>query len=127
MLWNPSHRDLFFSPLFTERALAAPSGRLAMSLEEDEQGLVLQAEVPGFGADEIDLSLVGRRLTLTAERQSGDGEEDASERVHLRRTVTLPFPVERDGLAADLENGLLTVRLPRAAASLPVSIPVSHS
>jgi len=131
MLWNVFDREFLLPSLLLERTpspFATPRGeRLPLTLTESEHGLHLEAEVPGFTAEELNLELEGRRLVLTAEKNTAGDDGGPSERVSLRRELRLPFAVERDGLSAKLEHGVLTVDLPRAAAERPVSIPVSSN
>lgn len=90
-------------------------------IEYDEE-LVVVADLPGFDADEIDLSLAGRELTISAEREaetetgaaSDDGEVHRRERRRqsVERRVRLPVEVADGETSASYENGVLTVRLP---------------
>ena len=99
-------------------------------LEENDEAYVAEIELPGVAAEDLSVEVAGSRLTVTGERKE-------RERVGIlrRRTrtvgrfhyeVILPGDVEEDGVEATLEDGVLTVRVPKPAGQRPRRIPVSH-
>ena len=87
-------------------------------------------ELPGVTLDAIDVHVDGNELTVAAARDEqtiGDGEWGLHERRagSLRRTIRLPFEIDREGVAARYVDGLLTILLPRAEADKPARIAVS--
>ena len=93
---------------------------LAVDMYETEKEVVVKAALPGFAADDVDVNVTGDVLTIKAGRQ-----EERSERRrgwHLRerrygayrRSLRLPVAVKSQKAEATLENGLLTIRLPKA-------------
>jgi HSP20 family molecular chaperone IbpA len=93
--------------------------RLDVSETADE--LRIEAELPGIGQGDIELSIAGDRLVLRGEKhrrtQDAAGAVHRVERVYGRfeRVVPLPCRVDPDRATAHFENGVLTVRLPKAA------------
>jgi HSP20 family protein len=91
--------------------------------------LVLRAEVPGLADKDIQLTIDGDVLTLSAERQV---TPPAGYKVHRQERATLRFaksfslPVEIDAEKADakLVDGVLTVTLPKAPKAQPRQIAV---
>ncbi len=82
---------------------------------DQENEVVVRAEVPGFEADEIDVQLADAALTIRAEKkQKNDGEQ--SYRAY-RRTVTLPCGVKEDKATATCRNGVLELHVPKTEAS----------
>lgn len=122
--WHASARHLRFpleqllSGLDVEGNNPTESGpvvripRVEIKLAEDAHTLV--AEVPGVATDGV---------KLTAERGTLKLEASASQWV-WRRSFSLPDDVDVENIAATIEHGLLTVRLPRAVASRPRQIRV---
>ena len=78
----------------------------------------------------VELTIVNDVLTLSGERKSQEPTEEL--RYHRRervdgkfsRSIQLSFPVDSNKVAASYENGILTVRLPRAEADKPRKISV---
>ncbi len=86
----------------------------------DEQGLRLQALVPGFALEDLELTVSGTLLSLRGKRTA----EAAHEVREFERSLTLPFPVEAEKVKAVAKDGVLDVELPRAAAEAPRRIAV---
>lgn len=98
-----------------------------------EEETVVQAELPGLAPEDIEISVVQNALTLRGSRKPEELKQGES--VHRRerwtgsfvRTVELPFEVDSSGVQAEYRNGLLSVRLPRAAEHKPRKITVKAS
>lgn len=96
---------------------------------EHEGALFVEAELPGFTMENLDIALTGRELTIKGRREEREPEGAT---VHRRerpvgefvRTVHLPFDVEGDEVQASLRRGILAIRLPRSKADLPRKIKV---
>lgn len=106
------------------------SGRGSADLYETDDEYVLEMELPGFENDEVEVSVERGVLSVSGAHRSE--EEDAGRTYHVRersyerftRTFTLPQSVNADDVQADLQNGILTVRLPKAAEAKPRRIQV---
>jgi HSP20 family protein len=106
-----------------------PPGGLAMdaawprvAVQDDGDALRVTVEVPGFKPEDLTLSLEPRALTIRGERRSGEAPAGSSEQgqesaaFRFARTLTLPAHIEADEAEAKLSNGVLEVRLPKAAS-----------
>jgi HSP20 family protein len=99
----------------------------------DADNAFMTAEIPGVDPATIELSVVGKSLTVRGARQSEqlkDGETyHRRERWEGRfsKTVQLPFTVESDKVNARFTRGVLTVELPRAEAEKPRKIAVKSA
>jgi HSP20 family protein len=88
---------------------------------ETADEVVVSADLPGYDADDIDVTLDGRTLTIRAERTGEEtqhaGQYVRRERRHdeASRSVTLPAEVVEADASADYADGVLTVRLPTAS------------
>lgn len=99
----------------------------------NEDETVVQAELPGLAPEEIDISVVQNTLTLRGSRKPEELKQGES--VHRRerwsgafvRTVELPFEVDGSQVQAECRQGVLTVRLPRAAEHKPRKIAIKAS
>lgn len=94
--------------------------------------IVLTAELPGIAPDAVDVTLEGDILTIMGEKSE---EREVSEDDHylhertfgsFRRRIALPDGVTADDIAAEFDNGVLTVRvaLPQRQTVEPSRIPV---
>jgi HSP20 family protein len=118
-----------YSPVRTRIAPSYP----ALNIWSSEEGLVVNAEVPGIDVEDIEISVVGETLTLNGARKSEDLEEGAryhrQERGYgkFNRSVELPFPVDIDKVEATFKNGVLQISLPRSEADKPKKIVVKSA
>ena len=85
---------------------------------EEKGELVMKTELPGIDKKDLNISLEGDRLTMKAEKKE-EVKEDATHQVRERyygqyyRSVTLPYPVKENKIAATFDNGVLELRLPK--------------
>jgi len=98
------------------------------NVHASERGLRVFALVPGYRAEEIDVSIEQDRLVLRGQRneKSADGTE---ERVIARfeRGFRLPFRVDTEHVQASMKHGVLELELPRLESDLPRRIPITQS
>lgn len=95
----------------------------SVNVEERDEEILLTAELPGLNDEDIDLELENNVLTISGEKEERREEGEQGGRFHLversfgsfRRSFTLPRTVEADGIEAHFDNGVLTVRMPKAA------------
>lgn len=100
--------------------VAAPSApRFPVDLYEDKDNNYVRAELPGVSREAVSLELVDGYLTLAATRKEGERE------FTLTRSISLPDDVQTDKVAATLENGVLTVTLPKQEQAKPRKIAIS--
>jgi HSP20 family protein len=110
-------------------------GRLApygVDIREDGDHLVVEAELPGFKKEQVDITLENQTLTIAAERRDeskdkGEGGYLLNERRYSRflRSFTLPPTVDEKSVQAKLENGVLTVTLNKREETKPRKISVA--
>ncbi len=100
----------------------------AVDLYEDNDNFIVQAEVPGFQKNNLNVSLHGENLIISGERQRENAEEALSraERYYGRfqRTIALPKPVQAGDVKASYKDGILTVTLPKTPEAKPRQIEV---
>ena len=87
----------------------------AADVEETDEGFVIEVELPGVDKGDIDVSISGRRITITGERKEKERKGVLRRRVRstgrFRYEVLLPGDVDEDSVAASLDSGVLTVRV----------------
>ena len=101
-----------------------------VNLFEQEDNLMLVAELPGIQKENLKLEVKNNLLRLAGERKIEYGKDLSIHRRERRssefdRTLRLPFAVNAEKIKAEYKNGLLAVTLPRAEADKPKKISIS--
>jgi HSP20 family protein len=102
----------------------------ALNVWSNADGVLVTAEIPGIEPNAIDISIVGKSLTLKGSRQPDDlGENVTTHRQErgcgeFNRTLTLPYNIEQEHIHATFKNGVLTITLPRKEEEKPKKITV---
>lgn len=115
-LWRmPSPwRGEFFKPFLGE------GGYPSVNVSENEKEIVVTAELPGLEAKDVKVSLEDDTLLLSGEKKFEDEEKkDNYQRIErsygmFSRSVPLLAKVERKGISARFDKGVLTITLPKA-------------
>jgi HSP20 family protein len=104
----------------------------AVDVREDGDHLYVEAELPGFKKEEIDVTLENQTLTISAERRDEKKEGDKGdlllhERRYTRflRSFTLPPTVNEQTVNAKLNDGVLTITLNKREETKPRKISVA--
>jgi HSP20 family protein len=99
----------------------APGWTPPVDLYETATDFILTADLPGLSRDQIDVSVDENRVIIRGERVGGPIDLPCEqfhrvERGHGRfsRSFALPDAVDVDRVSADLKDGILTVRIPKA-------------
>jgi HSP20 family protein len=100
-----------------------------VNLWEEGDAAVLEAELPGLSMNDLEMFVVGRKITLRGERKITHPENAAYHRRErtpgkFERTLTLPWEIDGGAVEARLCDGVLTVKLPKAESAKPRKIPV---
>ncbi len=108
--------------LEAERELLHP---VHMRLEETDSEIMVHAELPGFTASDIEVSVEPRRVIITGKRESHE-EDKQGDAVYTEqcsdeifRTMDLPAEVNVMKVTATLKDGVLNVQLPKVTATTP--------
>ena len=120
--------DGFFRGL--DRPFAGYKAWPAIDVAEEENSVIVRAEIPGCKADDIDISVYGNTLTISGEKKL---EEEKKEKGYyhvestygsFRRELTLPTDVDPSKVEAACKDGVLTITLPKAASAKAVKVKV---
>jgi HSP20 family protein len=89
----------------------------AVETEEDDDAYLVRAELPGMKSDDVNVELSGNELRI-----NGEVSEDGANGKTLRQRhgkfayhMSLPADADVDKADAMMNDGVLTVRLPKAA------------
>jgi HSP20 family protein len=97
-------------------------------LLKTEAGYELNLVVPGFAREDIAITLEGRNLSVEGKTQNVN---ESQKKIfssfginNFKKTIALHHEVEMSEINAQLVNGILTVKIPRAKASEKHNIPI---
>ncbi|KPK67267.1 hypothetical protein AMJ87_13620 [candidate division WOR_3 bacterium SM23_60] len=101
-----------------------------VDIEEDNENILVNAELPGMKRDDIKVSVHGNTLSISGERKHEAETKDKTlhriERSYGKfvRTISLPTDVKADKIKATYKDGVLTVSLPKPESAKPKQIDV---
>jgi HSP20 family protein len=100
----------------------------AIDVRATDTEVALVCDVPGVKQEDLEITLVDRVLTIKGTRRF---ESQETEQVMLGRTYgsfsrsyTLPDALDEEKLAAELADGVLTVRIPKLPKAQPRKIQI---
>jgi len=102
-------------------------------VKEEKDAFTFKADLPGFKQEDVDISITGNRLTISGKRDEEVTNEAGSyycrERLHgsFSRSFTLPDSGNADQIEASMNDGVLTLRVPKSAEAQPKRIAVKSS
>lgn len=121
--------DSFVSPL-TWRQLDGEMLNPAIDVHQTADEIIVSASLPGLKADDVDITITGQTLSIRGEFKADEKvERDAylyRERRYgtFHRQVELPVRVQGDAATATFEDGILTLKVPKAEEVKPRQIKV---
>ncbi len=102
-----------------------------VDIYETDDALVLKAELPGFSKEDVGVELKDNTLVLKGERKhEAEVKEEnyhRTERAYgaFHPSFLLPTAVEQEKVKATYKDGILELRLPKAAEAKPKRISIS--
>lgn len=120
----------FFGPEWNGTTLDSP-WQPSMDLAENENDVVITAELPGIGKEDVKLSMQDNVLVIRGEKKQERTEKDESfhrvERSYgtFQRSIVLPTAVDSKKIKAHFNNGVLKITLPKAEEAKRKEIPIS--
>lgn len=141
--WRPQARRREIAPRFFDDEWFARPFRLAfhdspgwlppVDIEETDDAVVVRASAPGYQPKDLSVTTVDGDLIIQGAHDDGSEAESAEgSRYHVRerragrfyRRVPLPVRITAAGAGARYENGVLTVRVPKAEEARAASIAI---
>lgn len=102
-----------------------------VDIYEDENSVVIKAEIPDVDQKDIDIKIENNTLTIRGERKhASDVKKENYYRVEryfgqFQRSFSLPNNINQDKVQADCDKGILTITLPKSTAAKPKQISVA--
>ncbi len=123
--------DRLFDDAFTRDGF---SWTPAVDIKETENDLRVELELPGLKPEDVEITAENGVLTIRGEKHSERKEDDQS-RYHVvertygsfMRTFQLPQGIDEEQIGAEFENGILSLRIPKAALPQPRRIQINAS
>ncbi|CUA98000.1 Hsp20/alpha crystallin family protein [Thiomonas bhubaneswarensis] len=126
-LFDQAFRDFFAAGDSPEQSLR----KLTMDVSETDKGYLVHADLPGIEKDAVKIQIDGPRVTISAETRKTDEKSEGGKVIYRERSSSqfyrsFELPAEIDATAAEakLENGVLTLNLPRKAQATTQQITV---
>ncbi len=89
-----------------------------INVKDENDILTVEALIPGIKADDIDVEIINKTLTISGEKKNPEkrGSYLRRERAFgkFTKTIKLPYRVDADNVEASMENGILRLSLSKA-------------
>ncbi|HOM66556.1 MAG TPA: Hsp20/alpha crystallin family protein [Brevefilum fermentans] len=109
----------------------SPNLTFPIDVIADKDSFTIKALLPGVQPDDLEINIVNELVTISGELKVNREESEnyllaecPSGRFH--RVLTLPTPLDSSKVQAELENGILTVVVPKAEEAKPRTIKVTQ-
>jgi len=122
-LFDEVFRRPLFSSFLTQRGSELEEPYLPVDIYEDNESVILKAELPGIRKENLDIQLSADSITLSGQKSS---EEKVDRKDYFRlersfgsftRRFQLPVECQTDKARASFRDGLLEVRIPKSLAA----------
>jgi len=119
-------RDFFNEDMpFSEQEVMVP-----IDVKAEDDDFIITAMVPGLKPEDLNVQIINESVTLSGELAVNNDEK--ANYIHkecpcgkFHRTITLPSTLNASKADAKVENGILTLRVPKAEEAKPKTIKVS--
>lgn len=114
-----------FMPIFSRKEMKEFNSIMKTDIKETENNYVLEIDLPGFDKKDITMELENGYLTISAKREHAFDEEDKKNFIRRERSFgqfSRSFyvgEIHHEDINAKLENGILTVTLPKEEKEVP--------
>ena len=107
-------------------------GQLSIDVFQTPKSIVVKSTIAGVKPEDIDISINNDMLTIRGKREEKESIEDENYLYRecywgsFSRSIILPVEVKAEEIEAILENGVLTVILPKSKAEKQISIKIKE-
>ena len=116
--------------LFSSDVLPSRCTVPALDIVEQENEIVVNAELPGLKKEDIKITFENNILTLSSEKKPAEVSEKATvllkeiRNSDFNRSVKFEYEIDATKISAEMSNGILTITLPKAEEAKPKQIEV---
>lgn len=125
-LFQHAYRGFDSLPSLWHHSLTVDQSRAfkpSINIESDSKSYLITMEVPGVDEEAVELDISNDMLVIKGEKtQTTESQETEYHRIertygHFERVLCLPEDAKQDEINAEFKNGILTITVPRKAAS----------
>jgi HSP20 family protein len=122
--------DQIFRGLGTRFDGDSVRANIGFRVHDNDDHYAVVAVLPGLDADTVDINVLGRQLTVSGTFAPSDVPDGARwyrqerRRGEFEQRIELPTNLETEKIEAEYHNGVLKIKLPKAASELPKKIAV---
>lgn len=122
--------DRLFSPWIGDNSDVEMAGTCPVDISEDDEHVYIEAELPGFAKDQVEITFENSVLSIIAQRKKGEekkGQKHLAERrfTRMARSFKLPNTVDESNIHAKLTDGVLHLKLNKRDEVKPRRIAVN--
>lgn len=128
---SPQNHNLIETKETTDwLTLSGHEGQLSLDIYQTDKDLIIKSTIAGARPDEIQISLKNDLLTIRGKRDLPEDIADADFLFRecywgpFSRSIILPIDVQSDKIKASMDNGVLTIILPKAPQAKQIVIKV---
>lgn len=122
--------DRLIDSSLTDENGGTPEWGLPLDVVEDENEYVIKASLPGIKPENLDITFDKGMLSIKGEVK--DESEVTKGQYHMRerrfgtfsRTIALPSSVKPEDIQADYQDGVLSLKMPKAEEVKPKRIQI---
>jgi len=125
--WDP-FREM--APSWFGQPAAEATFSPAFEVKENKDSFLFKADLPGLKEPDVEVKLVGGRLTISGKREAEREDRDDTFYTYERtygsfvRSFTLPDGIDGDHIHAELRDGVLSIVVPKKATALAKTITI---
>lgn len=120
--------EFFNSPIYSGRYTTG----VMLDMYEDGDNVVVEAKIPGFKEEEIEISVEDNVLTITGNATEEKVEEDKKKKYYYKevtkqsftRSVSIPSKVDAENATAEIKDGMIKITMPKLPEAKPKKISV---
>ncbi|HQB50641.1 MAG TPA: Hsp20/alpha crystallin family protein [bacterium] len=107
-------------------------GQLSLDIYQNEKNLIVKSTIAGARPEDIQISIKNDLLTIRGKRDLPNDIADADFLFRecywgsFSRSIILPIDVQADKIKASMDNGVLTITLPKAPEAKQIVIKVKN-
>jgi HSP20 family protein len=107
---------------------------LGVNIREEDEAYILSALVPGLKADDLHIQVLDDVVRIQGEYKRSSPVDKADKNSYLlnelphgsfTRSLRLPAAIDADHVEAQITDGVLTLRLPKAESARPKQIRIA--